>query len=404
MSFRTPSEFTSSAESPRRKSIDRRPVRVLHVLSRFAMGGMERIVLQLTQNLNGGIFEHRIAALRGRDPNMDSSLAPGGQLVIDGNGDTGFEFLVFRLARAMRVFRPHIVHSRNWGAIESIPAARLAGVAVTVHTEHGYELDMLEGLPLRRRAFRRFVYGMTDAVTTVTQDLRDFHARQAWVSAERIRVIPDGVDTDRFCPRPKERAEFRSKFGLPESRFLVGTVGRLVPIKDHYTMLRAVQILALRSVDIQAVVVGSGAESERLHRFAENSPPLADRVTFVGSSEEIPGLLNAMDAFALPSISEGMCNSLLEAMSVGLPVIATRVGGNPEVIEEGTTGWLFEPGDADRLASLLTSLIAAPDRCRATGLAARQRVIERFSLKCMLQNYTDLYLELARRRGIAIPL
>jgi glycosyltransferase involved in cell wall biosynthesis len=106
----------------------------------------------------------------------------------------------------------------------------------------------------------------------------------------------------------------------------------------------------------------------------------------------------------LPSVSEGMCNSLLEAMSAGLPVIATRVGGNPEVIDEGTTGWLFEPSDADALASLLTPLIDAPERCRAIGLAARQRVIERFSLKCMLQNYADLYLELARRRGIFVPI
>lgn len=404
MKFSVESKLTSRGDIPLGKSVVRNPVRVLHVISRFAMGGMERVVLQLTQNLNGDTFEHRITALRGADASMDLSLAPGGNLVMDGEHDSGFDFLVFRLARAMRAFRPHIVHSRNWGAIESIPAARLAGVAIAVHTEHGYELDMLKGLPLRRRAFRRFVYGMADAVTAVTNDLRDFHARQACVSADSIRVIPDGIDTDRFCPRPNDRLKLRARFRLPESRFIVGTVGRVVPIKDHNTMLRAVQILALRGVDAHAVVVGSGSELDRLRRFAENSPALADRATFIGSSGEIPELLNAMDAFTLPSISEGMCNSLLEAMSVGLPVIATRVGGNPEVVEEGVTGWLFEPGDAQALASLLEPLVAVPARGCSVGLAARRRAIERFSLKCMLRNYTDLYIELARRRGIAVPL
>jgi sugar transferase (PEP-CTERM/EpsH1 system associated) len=361
---------------------------------------MERIVLQLTRSLEGGIFEHRLAALRGADPALDQSQLPGGRLLIEGRDDTGFEFLVFRLAKAMRAYRPHIVHSRNWGAIESIPAARLAGVPIAVHTEHGYELDMLAGLPKRRRVFRRVAYAMADAVTVVTYDLRDFHARQAWVPPESIRVIYDGIDTERFRPRPGKSAELRKRFNLPGHRFIVGTVGRMVPIKDHPTLLRAVEILVRRGIDAHAVVVGSGPELEHNQQLASHSPALADRVTFTGASDDVPELLNTMDAFALTSISEGMCNSLLEAMATGLPVIATRVGGNPELIEEGRTGWLFRLGDAEVLAERLALLIGEGDRRSECGTAARQRVVERFSLKRMLQNYSELYLELARQRGI----
>jgi sugar transferase (PEP-CTERM/EpsH1 system associated) len=380
------------------------PLRVLHVLNRFATGGTEHVVLKLVGGLNKGIFEQRLAALRGMDSAIDQSQIPGGQLLLQGRNDTGFELMFFRLARLMRAYRPHIVHSRNWGAIEAIPAARMAGVPVAIHSEHGYELDMLAGLPTRRRLFRRAAYSMASAVFAVTGELRDFHARQAWFPPDRIRVIYNGVDTLRFRPQPDLRTSLRHKFGLPQNRFIVGIVGRIVDIKDHPTLLRATEIMLRSGIDAHALIVGSGPELERNQQLVRDSPSLAERVTLIGSSDEVPELLNTMDAFALPSISEGMSNTLLEAMASGLPVVATNVGGNPEIIADGLSGWLFQPRDAETLASRLV-LLASQDSLRSRyGIAARERVMSSFSLKRMLDDYSQLYLELAARRGIKLPV
>ena len=378
------------------------PLRVLHVLNRLATGGTELVVLKLVEGLNKEIFEHRFAALRGMDPGFNEMQIPGGRLLLTGKEDGGFEFLILRLARIMRAYRPHIVHSRNWGAIEAIPAARLARVPVAIHSEHGYELDMLAGLPQRRRIFRRAAYGMADTVFAVTRELRDFHARQAWIPPERIRVIYNGVDTQRFRPRPDERIALRKRFGLPEKRFIVGTVGRTVTIKDHPTLLRAVESIVLKGVDAHGLLVGSGPEFERNQQIAKDSATLAGRVTFVGSCNDVPELLNAMDVFALTSVSEGMSNTLLEALATGLPVVATNVGGNPEVIIDGESGWLFPPRDREALASRLMLLALDENLRERAGAAGRRRIMERFSVGRMLNDYSNLYLELAARRGIKL--
>lgn len=380
----------------------RNPLRVLHVLNRLATGGTENVVLQLVGGLSAGTFEHRLAALRGMDPALDQRKVPGGALLLEGKADGGFEIMVLRLARIMRAYRPHIVHSRNWGAIEAIPAARLAGVPVAIHSEHGYELDMLDGLPRRRRIFRRAAYSMADAVFTVTRELRNYHAEQAWFPTDRIRVIHNGVDTERFSPRPELRAALRKQFGVPENRFVVGTVGRTVAIKDHPTLLRAVEMMANQNIDVHALLVGSGPELERNQQIVNASPVLGGRVTFVGSCDQVPDLLNSMDAFALTSISEGMSNTLLEAMATGLPAVATAVGGNPEVVAEDATGWLFRPRDAETLSSRLALLASQEELRRRFGAAARERAIARFSLAHMLDEYSQLYLELAARRGVQL--
>jgi sugar transferase (PEP-CTERM/EpsH1 system associated) len=377
------------------------PLRILHILNRLGVGGTELAVLKLIRGLSETHFEHRLGSLRGIEPTLEHVTLPGGKLLVAGEKTDGFQFSIFRLAKMMRAYRPHIVHSRNWGAIEAVPAALLARIPIVVHSEHGYELDMLAGLAKRRRIFRRAAYAMADAVVTVTRELRDYHARQAWLPLERIRVIYNGVDTQTFFPHPELRVSLRKRFCLPEQRFIVGTVGRMVPIKDHRTLLRAVEILTRRGIDAHALLVGAGPDLERNEQFVKDSPVLEGRVTFTGFSREIPALLNTLDAFVLPSICEGMSNTLLEAMATGLPLLATNVGGNTEVIEGEQIGWLFSPRDADALAARIALLASQENLRRDFGLAARARAVERFSLSRMLKDYSDLYLELAERREVS---
>ena len=337
-----------------------------------------------------------------RDARADLASSPllSGRVLRAGGSKEGSQLGVRRLVRVFRAWKPHIVHSRNWGAIEAIPAARLAGVPIAIHSEHGYELDMLEGLPLRRRVIRLGFYQLADAVFAVTRDLSSYHARQVRWRAGKISTIYNGVDATRFSPRPAERIRMRRELGLPESRFVIGAAGRLVPIKSYPTLLKAAGKLVRSGHDISILIIGAGPERPSLEQMAA---PLGDRVLFLGERNDLPALFNAMDGFAQTSICEGMSNTILEAMASALPVLATRVGGNPELVADGTTGLLFPAQDASALADGLSLLASNFELRRTLGGAARLRVLEEFTLDRMIDAYAALYSTLSTRRGLTIP-
>ncbi len=383
----------------RRAAGSGRPLRILHVVNHFSMGGAENGIRKLLVGLDSSLFEQEVCAIRGYS--AEFCAGTGREVAVHVPDAASGKLMITSLARIMRTRRPDIVHSRNWGAIESVIAARMASVPVAVHSEHGYELDMLEGsLPLRRRMMRRFVYGRADAVCTVTNDLRSYHAKQAWWNPERMRVLYNGVDTDRFCPNGAARSATRKALGISENDFVVGCVSRLVPIKDHPTLLRSASALRRQGVAVKAMIVGDGPELSNLRAIAESLPNLKDAVLFTGATTESAAMMNAMDVFVLPSISEGMSNTLLEAAAVGLPSVATKVGGNPEVVVEGETGLLFTPRDELALTGLLSQLQRDPATREAMSRNARKHAVANFSFKAMMSRYTDLYLELARAKGL----
>lgn len=394
-----PSVEVPPAETPdNRKMVSR--CRVLHVIPRLGLGGTEKGVLKVIGGLGETEFEHRICAVRGIDATFAKREGLEGKAYSVDSGRSGLQFPLWRLKKVMRSFRPHIVHSRNFGALEAVPAAWLAGVPVVIHSEHGYELEILGGLPLRRRLLCRAFYRMADQVFTVTDDLRKYHAAQSGFPPERLRVIYNGVDTERFSSQLQERGQIRASLSIPQERFVAGTVGRLMPIKDQQTLLQAARTLLQRGQDIQVLIVGDGPELGNLKRYVSDAPELAGRVTFTGASEAVISLMRAMDIFVLPSICEGMSNTVLEAMACGLPVIATRTGGNPELIEEGSSGFLFEPRDANQLSALLLRMVENEAERLALGESARRRAVTSFSLAAMLERYRELYRELSLRKCV----
>jgi sugar transferase (PEP-CTERM/EpsH1 system associated) len=376
-------------------------LRILHVVPRLGMGGTEHGVLKVMNGLGERDFEQRICAVRGMDADFARRMKVAARTYSAGTPNPGFQFPLFRLAKIMKEFRPHIVHTRNFGALEGIAAARLARVPIAIHSEHGYELETIAGLPLRRRLLCRALYSMADAVFTVTADLRAYHARQSWLPAEGIQVIHNGVDTERFSPRPDEGRQMRVEFGIPDDRVVLGSVGRLVPIKDHATLLRAAEVLARQGKNIHVLLVGSGPERHKLEAYVAASPELAQRSTFAGASDRVPQLLNAMDIFVLPSVCEGMSNTLLEAMACGLPIVATTAGGNGEAADEGRSARLFPPGDVQALSEALKQLVDGGKTRTEFSNAARVRALQRFSLTGAIERYRALYLELASRRNLA---
>jgi len=367
------------------------PTRIMHVVDTLGKGGLENGLVNLIQHLDPARFEHIVYALRGLGPNADRLPLDRVRLMCLGKKDTDSRVQIPALVRAMREVKPDIVHSRNWGTVEAVMAGRWAGSCALIHGEHGLESDGSGGEPRRRIYFRRMAFELADQVLSVSHQLRDLHAQRTGFPSRRITVIHNGVDSQRFCPDAEARARVRQELGISEDGFCVGCVGNLLPIKDHLTLLKAVAGMAATARDWRLLIVGEGPERANLEAFAASHPDWREGVSFAGSSNRIPELLNAMDVYVLPSIMEGISNSLLEAMATGLPVTATATGGNPEVVADGESGLLFPVGDARQLTEQLLLLRARPEWRLQLGQKARLRVRQDFSIDAMAQKYEQVY-------------
>lgn len=375
-----------------------RPLKVMHVTNSMSLGGTEKVVLRVATQLTEG-FEHSVWCMRSFDPELVAGYLSPEQFRALNFTPSRFAIFVPKLVQAIRAAKPDVIHSRNWGAIEAAIAGRLAGVPVVIHSEHGYEVESLSKTPRRQQWMRRFVCSTADAFLTVSRELRDFHAEQAGVDRNRIRVIYNGVDTVRFAPNEPARAMSRAALDIAPDDFVAGAVGRIVPIKDYTTLLQATSVLATKIPNFKLMIVGDGPELRGLTALAE-SLGVRERLLLPGRRDDIPDLLAAMDVFVQASLREGMSNTLLEAMSTGLPAVVTRVGGNPEVVHEGRTGWMFAPGEVESLSQLLLQLANDHNLRTAAGQAARLRIQQIFSNQTMLDNYRTLYLELAHKRKV----
>lgn len=260
-----------------------------------------------------------------------------------------------------------------------------------VHSEHGIDWDTATREPWRRLLCRRLAFQLADRVLSVSKHLRDLHAKRTGFSASRIEVIHNGVDSRRFSPDGAARSRMRRELGISDGEFCIGCVGNLTPVKDHMTLLRAMEGFERSGRPWRLIFAGAGSELNRLSVFAGAHPGWENRVLFLGRSNSVPELLNAMDAYVLPSLTEGISNSLLEAMAVGLPVVATDTGGNPEVILGGDSGLLFPVGDVAHLREHLLALEGQDDWRRQLGHRALCRVRTEFSIDAMVRKYEQMY-------------
>lgn len=374
----------------------------MHVVDHLGKGGLENGLVNLIEHLDPTRFEHVVYAIRRLGPNADRLSANGIQVICQGKKDTDSIIQLRALARGIRQVRPDIVHSRNWAAVEAVPAARCFHGCAVVHSEHGLERDAGANEPWRRNWFRRLAYELADRVLSVSYHLRDLHARRTGFAADRISVIHNGVDGQRFFPDQGMRRAARQELGIADGEFCIGCVGNLLPVKDHATVLKALEALWTDLKAWRLLIVGEGPERAALERFIRDHPDWKARVTLLGTSTRIPELLNALDLYVLPSIAEGISNSLLEAMSSGLPVIATDTGGNTEVVTDGKSGFLFPVGDFRRLRELILMLHADDELRRELGQGARLRVEEEFSIDSMVFKYDQIYEMLGRKAAVTI--
>ncbi|MCE2915524.1 MAG: TIGR03088 family PEP-CTERM/XrtA system glycosyltransferase [Rubrivivax sp.] len=373
---------------------DDRPL-VMHVLHRFDTGGLENGVVNLINRLPRDHWRHMVVALT-EVTAFSKRLADPEVLCVALHKPPGHGLRVYpALWRLIREHRPQIVHTRNLAALEMQPVAWAAGVPGRVHGEHGRDVDDLDGTSVRHQRVRRLFSPFVQRYTTVSLDLRQYLVDRVRIAPGRIRHLCNGVDTDRFFPASAtDVPRIDGCPWSPQQHWIVGAVGRLQAVKNPVLLARAFALAlaiqpAMRS-DARLVLVGDGAERAAV-QTALDGAGVGDLAWLAGDRRDVPELMRAMDVFVLPSLAEGISNTLLEAMATGLPVLATRVGGNPELVDDGLTGELFASEDVEALATALVRHHEDRDRSRAIGLAAREAAIRRFSLDAMVEGYAGVY-------------
>lgn len=376
--------------------------RVVHVIYRLAVGGLENGVVNLVNRLPANAWRHTIVALT--DVDHDFACRIGGEnveLVSLRKGPGHALGVWLRLWRLLRRLQPSIVHTRNLAALETTPVAWAAGVPVRIHGEHGRDAVDPDGANLRRQRIRRLYRPFVTHYVALSPDLETYLRRSIGVPADRIDQIYNGVDTARFAPCARRAAIEGCPFGAAAHR-LVGAVGRLDPVKDHANLARAFGAAlqrepALRET-LRLVIVGDGRERGRVESILHEAG-VRDLAWLAGERHDIPAILQGLDLFVLPSFGEGVSNTILEAMAAGLPVVATRVGANADLVADGATGRIVPHSDSEALAGAIAAYAADPPLSRAHGRAGRLRVEQRFSLERMVDRYHALYLSLVR--GVA---
>jgi sugar transferase (PEP-CTERM/EpsH1 system associated) len=292
--------------------------------------------------------------------------------------------------RTFRNVRPDIVHTHSWGTLcEGLLAARLARVPKVVHGEHG----TLQLKPYQAR-IQRLAWGRVDRLLSVSSRLAERMAEGTGFSLERVHVIRNGVDLSRFGT--VARAAARRELGLDDDVFVIGTAGRLVPVKDQGLIVEAVAELSRRGRRVVALIAGEGPLLDELRAHAA-AKGVADVIRFLGHRPDLERVFAALDIFVLSSISEGLSNTILEAMASGLPVVATRVGGADELVLDEATGVLVPPRSAGALADAIERLAADPERRKAMADAARRRACDEFAIERMMENYTTFYESIGDR-------
>lgn len=368
---------------------------VLYLLPTLMTGGLERMVVSLATGLDAARFAPRILCFERPGPFAEIARNGGVPVDIDlrrpGYLDVRF---VRHLAARLAADPPDLVHAHNSTAlVYGAFAARLAGGVPLVYTEHDRTFP---GAPQNR--VLHFAAGrMATRIVTVAEWLRRALMRHEGFDRERLDVIPNGIDAAPFLA-PVDRIAARRALDLSPDAPVVACVARLAMVKNHDALLRAWRRIADVWPDATLLLVGDGPRRDALRELAGRLSLGVRHLQFLGDRHDVPAILAAADLHVLASRSEGMSLTLLEAMAAGKASVATAVGGNPEVIEDGRTGLLVESGDVHALASAVGTLLQDRSRAARMGAEAREVFQRRFTLDAMIRAYERVYEEVAARR------
>ena len=383
-----------------------RPIRVLRVIARLNVGGPALHVTYLARGLAEHGYETTLVAgdvARGEESmafvaegaGVDVVRLPGLSRELSPVRDA---IAAWRLARIIRRVRPDVVHTHTAkaGAVGRA-AALLAGRRrpVVVHTFHGHVLRGYFGTAgtLLFRVIEMALARATDRLVAVSPEVRDELVGLGVAPAEKFSVIRLGIELEPRVSFDGDVGEIRRRHGVGPDQFVVGWFGRMTAVKRTDDLLTMLAGLRRRGVDAMLLLVGDGDDRARLEERAHELD-LARSCLFLGYQEDVAPWYAVCDAVALTSASEGTPVTIIEALAAGRAVVATRVGGVPDVVDEGETGFLVGAGDTHALVERLELLANDPERRRAMGEAGRERVLERYAVDRLVDDVDALYREL----------
>lgn len=372
---------------------------VAHIIYALSTGGLENGLVNIINRSPPERYRHVVICLTSADE-FAQRITANDVSVIQLHKRPGYDLRCYRqLRRTLRALRPDIIHSRNMAALESQLCSVGLGHVKRVHGEHGREINDLDGSNWKYLLFRRFMRLFVHRYIAVSKDLKNWLIESVGVRPDRVNHIYNGVDHQRFAPgNVKPSSLLPASWQHLDGIVVAGTVGRLTPVKDQQLLLRAVAQLRIEQPVIadrlRLLIIGDGPLLSMLTQLVEELA-LQDVVWLAGDREDVPALLRVMDIFALPSLGEGISNTVLEAMASGLPVIATEVGGNVELVENGYNGILFPVGDSRSLSAALVSLAKDSTERARLGANARLRVSQNFDWNRTVSAYLRVYDELS---------
>lgn len=357
---------------------------VVHILYRFEVGGLQTLLAQCINRMPAQHYRHAVVCLAGRTAFANLVHSPDVEFfTLD--KQPGQSWSSHRaLWTLLRRLRPAVVHTYNISTVEYCLTAWMAGVSLRIHAEHGRDSVEMDGKHRTYNLLRRLLSPVIDMFVPVSADLGVWLRHSVGVPAHKIRMIANGVDSVHFAPGPAKAP----------GTVWIGTIGRIDRIKNHAGLIDAFCILLARfpapQFDLRLAIVGDGPLLHSLReRVAQES--WADRVWFPGSRDDVADILRRFSVFVLPSLSEGTPVTIMEAMATGLPVVASAVGGVPQLVLDRHTGLLVKPADARALASALASYITDPALRARHGDAGRLHVTTCFDVDAMVRNYDALY-------------
>lgn len=381
---------------------DKRPL-VVHLMYRFDTGGLENGVVNLVNHMAPDAYRHAVVALsevtdfrhriRRKDVEFVALRKPPGQ---------GF-WQFPKLYRLFRSMAPAIVHTRNLAALECQLPAWAARVPVRIHGEHGRDVSDLDGSNVTYKRVRRFYRPFVHHYVALSQDLAGYLVNKVHVPDTAITQIYNGVDIERFKPSPGGAAVIEGCPFDPSRHWVVGTVGRMQAVKDQVSLakafVRALELAPHLRATMRLVMIGDGPLRAQAQAVLD-AADLAGQAWLPGERSDIADIMRGLHAFALPSLAEGISNTILEAMASALPVVATDVGGNADLVLHGQTGYVVPAADVAAMADRLVEFVGDPFQAGAMGLAGRTRVEVSFSMQAMVSAYQTVYDQQLSRPGL----
>lgn len=392
--------------SPAKAETER--IRLLKFLAYLAIGGSERQVLNIRQGLDHTRFDLHLGCFGCFDEQIGVDLSGTPLEVYKINKLYGVRALreCWRLASYLKQNRMDIVHAYNFYAnVFALPAARLAKVPVVLASIR----DTGETWTARQRAVNKMVCRLADRVVVNAEAIKRGLVAEGY-HPERITVIANGI----ICPplrSTQDRTLLHQEFGLSAKDVLIGVVSRIARLKGLEYFLAAAPDILARIPQAKFLIIGDNSFNPQYREELKQQVitlGLQERVIFTGFRLDVPKIISSLDVSVLPSLREGLSNALLESMAAAVPVVATNVGGNPEVVVDGESGLLVPSRDSSALAEAICRVLLTPGLRNVLGQAGRRRVLEHFSNERMIRNVERLYgdmLDASRRRqdGVRVP-